>query len=245
MKRVLSFIIVLALSCSLFLFVGCGNKGDGGDSKVEINGLTIENGVVTKYEPNSESGVELEIPEKAGKIYVTEIASEVFRDCKALKTIKLPSTINKIGQNAFRNCSNLEGVYIEDLGGWCGIEFNEKFANPINNPKCYKLYVNNELLEKIKIPSYITRIERYAFYMCTSIKEITIPASVNFIGKYAFSGVTTNLEKFVFEDVKNWVGGSSISYTALQRPYRDPTDTGWRTAIGCYIHFQQHDWIKG
>ena len=252
MKRFLSFIIVLVLSLSLFAFAGCTKDSDDANGgKVVVNGLTIESGVVVSYEPTSASDVELEIPEKAGGVYVSEIAKEVFKGCKALKTVKIPAGMRKINSNAFRDCSNLEGVYIEDLAGWCGIEFVGNFSNPINNNKCGNLYINNVLAEELIIPSHVNRIESRTFYMCTSIRKITIPKSVNFIGQHAFYGVTTNLERFRFEDPNNWGYSSdpnstkgSTLFQALKVEYRVPGDTGWNSAIAAYIHFGQYYWIK-
>lgn len=247
MKKIFSFIIVLVLSLSLFAFVGCGKDGDAKGGKVVIDGLTIENGVVVSYEPASASDVELVIPEKAGGGYVSEIAKEVFRDCKALKTITIPASIRKIGKNAFRNCTNLEAVYITDVAGWAGIAFDEIYSNPITN--CNNLYLNGELLEEVSFPSYVTRIERYAFYMCLSIKKISISRSITFIGKNAFSGMTSTLEKFEFEQPFNWIydtgsgTGSMLPAPALQISYPKP-GTGYTCAINCYNHEGHYDWVR-
>ncbi len=249
MKKILSFIIVLTLSLSLCSLTGCSlfqkNNSDDDDSgKIVVNGLTIENGVVTKYEPTSDSGVELVIPEKAGGVYVSEIAKEVFRDCKAIKTVSIPASMKKIGKNAFRNCSNLEGVYITDVAGWAGIAFDEIYSNPIMNEKCQKLYLNGELLETLSFPAHVTRIEPYTFYMCLSLKKITISYNINFIGKLAFVGVTSTLEEFAFEDPYDWTGGSTIPYTGLQKRFPIENDRGYGCSISCYNHFGQFDWVK-
>lgn len=253
MKKFLSTLIVLVLSCTLFLFVGCGESDQEQETgPVVVNGLTIENGVVTKYEPTSDSGVELVIPEKAGDIYVTEIAKEVFNGCKAIKTVTLPVTIKKIGSKAFMNCTKLEGVYITDMAGWCAIDFVGTFANPVANINCGKLYLNNELITKLTFPSYVTRIESRAFYSCTCIKEIIIHKDINFIGQHAFYGITGGLERFTFLDTKNWgyansataTKGSELSYITLGKATPVENDDGWRSAIGLYRQFGQFFWVK-
>lgn len=253
MKKFLSILIVLVLSCTLFLFVGCGKQPQEQEKgPVVVNGLTIENGVVTKYEPTSDSGVELVIPEKAGDIYVTEIAKEVFNGCEAIKTVTLPDTIKKIGSQAFRNCANLEGVYITNIAGWCAIDFVGTFANPINNINCGKLYLNNELITKLTFPSYVTRIESYAFYSCKCLKEITIHKDITFIGQYAFYFTTDGLERFTFQDPKNWgyaesataTKGTGLSHITLGRATPVPDEDGWKTAIGLYRQFGRFFWVK-
>ncbi|MCH5229206.1 MAG: caspase family protein [Muribaculaceae bacterium] len=45
---------------------------------------------------------------------VTEIETNAFRGCKNLKTIVLPSTINKIGRSAFWNCPDLISAILPD-----------------------------------------------------------------------------------------------------------------------------------
>ncbi len=49
-------------------------------------------------------------------------------------------------------------------------------------------------LESITIPASVTSIGEFAFYMCTSIESITIPASVTSIGYSAFGDCTSLTE---------------------------------------------------
>ena len=45
---------------------------------------------------------------------------------------------------------------------------------------------------KIGIPSTVTTIEDFTFQSCESLKEVSIPSSVNSIGEYAFSFTALN-----------------------------------------------------
>ena len=54
----------------------------------------------------------------------------------------------------------------------------------------------------IEFPAGLEEIGVYAFQNCTSLTSITIPASVTFIGKYAFYG--TSLTSVVFENSSGW-----------------------------------------
>lgn len=43
------------------------------------------------------------------------IDDSAFRDCNALQTVYLPSTVLRIGRRAFRDCTSLTSVYIEAI----------------------------------------------------------------------------------------------------------------------------------
>ena len=59
-------------------------------------------------------------------------------------------------------------------------------ANPLNY--AHNLYLNNELITDLVIPSSVTSIGDYAFYVCRGLTSITIPDTVTSIGDSAFSG---------------------------------------------------------
>ncbi|MBP8968531.1 MAG: leucine-rich repeat protein [Lachnospiraceae bacterium] len=53
----------------------------------------------------------LSFPEHFGPYYINEIPAEKFLNLKNLTTVRLPSTINIIGDRAFQGCINLQYVY--------------------------------------------------------------------------------------------------------------------------------------
>lgn len=63
--------------------------------------------VVTGYS-GSESTVT--VPDWYNSLPVTEIGSAAFQGNTAIKTVKLPSTIEKLGSSAFKGCTNLATV---------------------------------------------------------------------------------------------------------------------------------------
>lgn len=50
--------------------------------------------------------------EDESEIMVTAVGDGAFEDCKNLKWVSLPETVNYIGYQAFKNCSALEGLFI-------------------------------------------------------------------------------------------------------------------------------------
>ena len=115
---------------------------------------------------------------------VVGILKDGFRDCENLKEINIPSSIEAIGENAFLFCNLLQKVTIQDLTAWCEIIF----ANSASNPAAHagKLYIGEEQIKDLVIPSEITEIKDYAFYHCYTFRTITFHSKVKSIGTKAF-----------------------------------------------------------
>ena len=103
--------------------------------------------------------------------------------------IDIPSSVNRIGQYAFSNCSSLDGVYITDISKWMAIDYDSGFGyynygNPLEYAE--NLYLNGTLITELVVPEGIIGIAMGAFANCKSIEKIVIPESVGYIGDYAF-----------------------------------------------------------
>ena len=84
-----------------------------------------------------------------------------FQNCTALQSIKLPSSITEIGDNAFWRCSSLKEIIIPQavttLGSCCLIGCSS--------------------LTTITIPQKVATIKYGAFASCTNLKEIKVNSS--------------------------------------------------------------------
>lgn len=92
------------------------------------------------------------------------------------KTISVGGTtyrVTAIGQQAFRNCTNLSDVTLNT-----NIESIESLAF-IDCSKLTNVY---------SVPSGLKKIGSYAFYGCSALKSINLPNKVESIGTYAFKG---------------------------------------------------------
>ena len=141
---------------------------------------------------------------------VTSIGYGAFSGCTRLTSVTIGSSVESIGEYAFYNCTGLTAVYyIGDIAGWCGITFENEYANPLYYAG--NLYINNQLVTDLIIPDSVTEIKSYVFYNCTGLASVTIPDSVTSIGDYAFyncTGLTsvtipdsvTSIGRYAFRD---------------------------------------------
>ena len=144
-----------------------------------------------------------------GLEYIGALAFSANADRNA-DPIYIPTTLQSVGKNAFLNY-NCHHVNISDLAAWCNIEFENVSANP----SAYSgvLYLNDEKIENLIIPSTVEIINQYTFSKNNGIKTVTLSEGVRSIGQSAFSGCT-NLESVTFnrdlltiEDKAFWNSG--------------------------------------
>ena len=165
---------------------------------------------------------------------VTSIGSSAFFNCTGLTSVTIPESVTSIGDDAFGNCTSLKKVCITDIAAWCGI----KFANlgQLSNPLYYArhLYLNNEEVTELTIPSSVTSISVGAFINC-SLTSITIPNSVTSIGNYAFNGcggltsitIPNSVTSIGYEAFYGCTGLTSITIP------NSVTFIGYRAFAGC------------
>ena len=124
---------------------------------------------------------------------VTNIGDNAFRNCSNLTAIAIPEGVMSIGDEAFRYCSNLTAIAIPEgvtsIGG--GAFAGCSSLTNITIPKSVTSIENEAFygccsLTTIIIPEGVTDIGNWFFYGCSSLTAITIPESVTNIGIYAF-----------------------------------------------------------
>ena len=124
-----------------------------------------------------------------------------LEECKSLKTLVIPESVEKIGEQAFAE-SGLEHIVIPDnvkeMGGGCFYKCvnlkNVTLPNTIvaldpsttETPRCDGFFAECESLETITIPNSVRTIGKNAFCKCKRLTAITIPSSVTKIGEEAF-----------------------------------------------------------
>ena len=146
---------------------------------------------------------------------VEGIASEAFRDCKALTSVVMPSATSiggyafcgcsslasvdmpsatSIGENAFSGCSSLASVDMPSVTSIGMYAFNgcSSLAS-VDMPSVTSIgiyaFIDCSSLASVDMP-LVTSIGRNAFYSCSSLTSVNMP-SVTSIGDYAFSGCSS------------------------------------------------------
>ena len=102
--------------------------------------------------------------------------------CRSLTSVTIPNSVTSIGGGAFRGCSGLTSINVDDG--------NTKYDSR-NNCNAIIEKGTNTLLwgcRSTTIPNSVTSIGSSAFFGCSSLTSITIPDGVTSIGDDAFSG---------------------------------------------------------
>lgn len=157
--------------------------------------------------------ITLDLSEVTG---ITKIPDEAFKGCTKLTKVIIPECVIDIGKNAFAGCYSLTEIelpvsvttiesgaftssnitvinYTGSLNEWLTRSWksNYRFGAAEVYGYGYDLYLNGEKFTEYKIPDETVEVDYpSAFYGCTSLKKITIPASVTKIGERTFFGCT-------------------------------------------------------
>ena len=113
---------------------------------------------------------------------VTTIAPEAFKDFSYITDIYFPSTLTRIGKNAFSGCTALQNYHITDLASFCELYAESSLLWTGDN-----LYLNGELVTELVVPDGVFSLgNAFAFY--ERLTSVTMPNSVVNIGYEAFRG---------------------------------------------------------
>ncbi len=132
---------------------------------------------------------------------VTAIDESVFKGTN-ITSITIPASITTIMSDAFADCDSLTKVnYLGTIEQWVQVGFSTAKSNPTYYAK--NLYVNDKLVTEVKLTT-ATKIGNYAFYNCSSLASIEIPASVTEMGWNAFEGCESFAKVNYLGTINQW-----------------------------------------
>lgn len=164
----------------------------------------------------------------------TILEQGVFYGCSGFTgTLTLPNSLTTIGERAFMNCSRFTGILtlpnsLETIGeqafSTCtGLE-DLKLSSSMSVIPKWAFEKCSGLSGEVVIPSTIKRIEMGAFQECENLNknsktpsEVTLPESLEAMGKYAFGSnyIKTLKFKSLPEGVFNYVPGVTTRTVSL------------------------------
>lgn len=174
--------------------------------------------------------------------HVEEIGAYAFAGNSALSRVQIPTTVKKIGENAFVGCSGLYGVYVEDIGSWLNIQFENAQANPVAlaGTLYFGIYAPDTTLEaatSITIPDGTEKIGAYAFYGMTRISYVVLPAELTSVEIGAFEGCSALRNVYYKGTSKEQFDGVSVATNALNGTVYCFSQTRPETSPGNYWYY--------
>ena len=162
---------------------------------------------------------------------LTQIESGAFSSCTGLTSVTLPANLTQIAEDAFSDCTGLTSLTIDSANAKYKTENNILYSKDgttlifaaggltsiTNIPNTVTTIGDSAFygctgLTSITLPANLTKIGDRAFSSCTGLTSITLPANLTQIGVYAFSGCT-GLTSAVFADTNNWKVYDNDSYS--------------------------------
>lgn len=131
----------------------------------------------------------LTIPQK-----LTEIGESAFKECSFDGTLSLPNGITTIGSDAFAGCAFKgelilpSNIKVIESGAFSGNQFSGTLHLPSSLTILggYAFSDNMQLTGTLEIPDKLTSIKEKAFYGCSMIEGLVLPANLETIYNNAF-----------------------------------------------------------
>lgn len=141
---------------------------------------------------------------------IEKIDDDAFAFCYNLRTIEIPQNINKLGNSVFRQCESLDSVSlpngircIPQESFYCCYGLKHISLPTELDSIGLSAFSKCTALEEIQLNEGLKFVEGEAFSGCTSLKRINIPESVTTIGMWAFYNCSSLEELTLYEGVEN------------------------------------------
>ena len=145
--------------------------------------------------------------ERNGHYTVVALSKYAFTNCR-FSEITLPKTITSIGDEAFRYCTNIKSINVDEENKHYisidGVLFNKEQNTLLQYP------AKKEDVAYV-VPNKVTTIASVAFYGCANLKEITLSNNLTEIKDRTFSSCQ-ELTKIVLPEKITSIGNQAFYY---------------------------------
>ena len=142
---------------------------------------------------------------------VTAIGQYALYGCDGVTQVTFQGPVSSVGSSAFYNCTGLTRVDIADLAAWCGVSFG--YYTYSSSPLSYaqQIYHNGTLLTDLTIPASVQSVGNYAFYGCTDLTTVTINS--NAVASAEYSLESNYYGNTTYDNFRSRFGNQVTSYT--------------------------------
>ena len=215
MKRVLSFLLALALTFSMTPNVFATDEPfSEGDYT-----YTVANGEATVV-GYSGAGGNITIPSTLGGYPVTTIERYVFSENESLTSVNTGGSLTTIGFYAFQDCDNLNSVIIGDSVSTIG-----SYA-----------FQDCDGLTSVAIPDSVTTIDSYAFLNCDKLNTVTIGDGKTTIAVYAFGNCGSLTTVHFGSGLTSIAAFAFFECTGLTDVYYKGTQSQWNAIVDTHCN---------
>ncbi len=120
----------------------------------------------------------LELPDKIDELPVTEVSPHIYiKNADKIATVKIPASISRIG-NLFYQLNNISEIENDKNNKTYIVENNTVYTS---DKKQLLRCSTDKIMEEFTIPDTVIDINDGAFYNCSKLKILNIPASLKYI----------------------------------------------------------------
>ena len=153
-----------------------GTLRSTGNTEIGAEDVTysVLNGSYISIDSYTGSADRIRIPEEINGYTVQKIGNNAFKNNKNIQSVILPESVESVGESAFENCGKLTEIVLSSGLESIGI----------------KAFQGCTGLTEVILPNGLKKIDSYAFSGCTGLPTVEIPDSVTAIGYRTFYNCT-------------------------------------------------------
>ena len=144
---------------------------------------------------------------------VTVIRNDMFNQCETLTSVQLPSTLEVIGERAFRRTTFTSINLPEGLISIGAYAFEGAYLTNITLPKTLKSIGNNAFrsnsIVNLRIPKSVEEIGSQVFYNCKRLEKVVFEYGCKIIGSHMF-GICENLKSVTIPETITKIPASTF-----------------------------------